>query len=343
MTNDGEQSAIDAVASDWIVRLSGPDVTREEREAFEQWLAIDPRHGETYDALSRTWEDIGSLRALGEFVDPTPAKPALRRWGGAFVDLLGRPGAVSGGFVVAAAAAMALYLAPSLFDRPEFATQIAEVRPVELPDGSLVTLGARSEIDVNFTDGERRVVLRSGEAFFEVARNPNRPFFVEAGGTTVRVVGTKFDVRRGDERVGVSVLEGVVQVSNRGDPAVQEGDGLRILRAGERLDVEQRSVLFAAPAPLPVVEQVRAAPAGAWREGRLSYDDAPLSELVADVNRYYAPGVRLLSRDVGSLRVTAAFRTDQIPQFLDALGAVLPVEVSQGGDSSFSIGARPQN
>jgi transmembrane sensor len=333
---DRGQEAIDAEACDWLVRLSDEDAGARDRDAFERWLAADPRHGETYDSLSRTWEDIRALRGLAALVDPAPRRPFWRRLPQAFAARPMRPAFAA----LVAAAAAAIFLLPPLFDRPDYATAIAEMRSVALPDGSHVTLGAHSQIDVAFSETRRRIILRNGEAFFDVARNPDRPFFVHAGDAVVRVVGTKFDVRRSDARVGVSVLEGVVQVSRSGDPALRTADARRVLRAGERLDMNRtRSPFDAAPA-LPAVERVRATPAGSWRQGRLSYDNAPLSELAADVNRYYRPGVRLASPDVGRLRITAAFRTDQIPAFMEALGAALPVDVERQADRSFSIRAR---
>jgi transmembrane sensor len=318
--------AIVATASEWLVRLSSRAHAPREQAAFEAWLAIDSRHGDAYDAVSRTWEDVGKLKHLRALADPDPALPVWVRWARAFGRTLARPAPIVGGLVAAGAAAVTFFALTPALDRPDapLETKIAHARPLRLPDDSVVTLDAAAEIDVRFTEKERRVSLTSGEAFFEVTRNERRPFFVEVGEAVVRVVGTKFDVRRGDGHLGVSVLEGVVQVS-----ISENACAMRVLRAGERAEFEQR-----APSE---VQAVHISSAGACRDGRLSYDNAPLGDLVADLNRYYAPGVSL-SSSAKNLRVTTSFRTDEIPVFLDALSAVLPVEVKRRRDRSFAIG-----
>jgi transmembrane sensor len=333
---------IETAASVWLVRLSDGAHEADTQDEFEAWLAIDPRHGEAFDALSRTWEDVGSLKHLKPLADPDPVPILPLRWLGSFGGALTRPHFLSSGIVATAVAVAAAFAyLPALFDRPDaqFGTAIAELREVRLPDGSTVTLGAASEIQYRFTDAERRVTLTSGEAFFEVAHNPNRPFFVEAGDATVRVVGTKFDVHRAAGHVNVSVLEGLVQVSSAGDPDQRNAAAFRVLRAGERVQVEQRPIFFVRAALPSEVQPIRVAPAGAWREGRLSYDDARLGDLVADLNRYYGPGVTLTPA-AQNLRVTTSFRTDEIPAFLDALSTVLPVEVEEHADRSFAVRER---
>lgn len=338
------QRAIDEAASDWLVRLSESPHAGAEQDAFEAWLAQDPAHGEAYDALSRTWEDAGQLKHLKALADPNPKLSLPAQLARGVAALWSRPGLAAGGFLTAAAAAaFAFVFMPPMLERPDaaFATPIAETRDVRLPDGSVVTLGAHSEIETFYSATERRVRLTSGEAFFDVVHNESLPFVVEAGGTIIRDIGTKFNVRRSDQRIGVSVAEGVVQVSQRGETA-RAGD--RILRAGEQLDVAQRLALpFIQPAALPATQAIQTSAVAPWRAGRLSYNDAPLSELVADVNRYYAPGVHLASSEAGQLRVTASFRTNEIPAFLDALGSALPVEVAQRSDHSFDVSRRAPN
>jgi transmembrane sensor len=327
-----DQGTIDAEASEWVVRHNESPPSLRDDEAFQAWLAADPRHGQTYRALSRTWQDIGELKDLASLANAEAPlqSPAWRRF---IHDGFFRRPLVAGTFAAAAMLLLLLFL-PLPFNRPDarYNTAIAEIRSVTLADNSIVTLGARSEIDVEFSKHERAVTLRSGEAFFEVAPNAARPFLVNAGGTIIRVIGTKFDVHLGSERVRVSVLEGVVEVREArfGAP---ESKAMRTLRVGQRIEIPQN-----APASTGAVER-DPAPA-AWRQGRLAYDDARLADVVADLNRYYTPGVELASVDVGELRVTASFRTTEIPAFLDALETALPVTLSR--DRAGSIRVRTQ-
>jgi transmembrane sensor len=197
----------------------------------------------------------------------------------------------------------------------EYETQLGEVRAIHLSDGSTVTLGARSHIVVQLGNGERRVRLAQGEAYFDVAKDASRPFYVTAPATAVRVVGTRFDVRVAESHVRVAVDEGIVAVNDR--PAS--------LTRGERVDVLPDGALTG-------VTQVDGSEVAAWREGRLIYDGATLSEVVADLARY-RPNVTLNSAEAGKLRVTAGLRVEQIDQFVDRLPDILPVRVNRTSDA----------
>lgn len=323
MTKD-EQDRIEAEASAWLVeREAGASPEAEQR--FQAWLAADPAHRAAFDAVGRTWGRLGELTDTDTGAAETPARtPRISR----------RIAATAAALAVAAT--LAAIMLPSWLGAPaaRYETALGEIRPIALPDGTIATLGARSAIDVRYGEGERYVALRSGEAFFEVAHDAARPFVVEAGGTTVRVVGTRFDVRRGARHVGVAVLDGVVEVSAGGGQA----NAAATLTGGERIEVEERHS-FLAPAPAPVRE-IAAAPAGAWRDGRLAYDDASLADVAADLNRYYAPGVVLASRKTGALRVTASFRADEIAGFVEALDTILPVAVARAEDGALRIALR---
>lgn len=322
-TSDPDQARIDAAAAEWLVRRGDAAHASADDEEFYAWLEADPRHGETYDALARTLEDVGELKELADL--PRPRRHWLRRL------------APAGAMALAAALALIVF-APNFASAPtnSFATEVGQTRVVSLADGSTVTLGADSHIDVRFEDRERRVVLASGEAFFEVAHDESRPFFVEAGGTLVRVVGTKFDVHRGVEGVRVSVQEGRVEVRDA-RAVTLSGPAVRVLTAGQRTDVQERPTYIAIASVPPPVEPVTVAPPGSWRDGRLAYDDARLEEVVADINRYYAPGVRLANPATNEVRVTASFRVNEIPAFLDALGETLPVAVSREISGAYSL------
>jgi len=323
---------IDQQASAWVVANGEPNLTDEERRAFELWRVADPRHAERYEAMSRAWGDVTQLKALASLVDPAEGM-SPRRW------------PTYRRFAATAAAAAAILIVfllatgriPSGRAGEQYATALAEVRQVTLSDGSVVTLGPRSSLAIAFTQGERRVRLAGGEAFFEVTHNPARPFLVEAGATTVRVVGTKFDVSHGAGTVRVAVLEGLVTVNTPFAAARDGAARTRFLHPGERVEIASlgevaRPSVALAALPTPA--------AGAWRQGRMVYDNARLGDLIADVNRYYGPGVRLDDPQVAEQRITAAFRTDEIPAFLSTLGDVIPVTVAERQGGRFELGSR---
>lgn len=311
----GDVTRIKRECREWLALLQSGEANAADRARFTAWLRADPRHQRAYDGLRMLWRDISTLSQLKELepVPPRPAAKTTRRF---------LPIAAA---AAAAGLAVALLLSqPQSVQQPvttaavqteEFQTQLGEVRAIRLADGSTLTLGARSRAIVSFSDSERRVRLDQGEAYFDVARNPARPFYVAAPGTAVRVVGTRFDVRVGDGHVRVAVDEGIVAVNNRS----------AALTRGQRIDVLPDGAMTA-------VTRVDGSEVAAWREGRLVYDGATLAEVVSDLSRYRS-NVTLSSAEAGKLRVTAGLRVEQIDQFVDRLPDILPVRVTRTDDA----------
>ena len=305
---DHARDRIDREASSRVVRAGEGDLSPHEHREFAAWCVADPRHDQTFRAMQKTWDEIPALEGLANLVPaPDPAAPPVRRaYGFSFAAL---------GSVAAAAAAFFLVPAPLPGAEHHYATDVGRTNRVTLPDGSVVTLGAKSAITVKFTETERRVVITGGEAFFEVAHNKARPFLVEAGSSIVRDIGTKFDVNLGDRSVRVSVLEGLVQVMRTAGDA--KPASLKLLRAGQRAEVELASFEM----PTAPAAARPAAPRTSPRR----------------VNRYYAPGVHLDTGAIGDMRIMASFKTSEISAFMGALGATLPVTATEDADGAFRI------
>ena len=330
---DRSQADIDREASGWLARSRMTRLSGAEQAAFEAWSA-DPKNAAAFEAMARTLEDISALSSLA---DLEPLAPARRR-ALVYRDGPRRRVIAAAGIGVAAAATIAVAIMPTL-DRPTMraATRVAEVRVVTLPDGSRVTLGAKSQISVRFEGGVRRVQLTNGEAFFEVAHDPARPFEVETGGTVIRDIGTKFDVKRGAGGVEVAVLEGSVQVEGR---SILPG-ATHTLTAGQRVTTTQARIgPIAAPMASVGAVQTASSAAGEWRSGQLTYDDTRLADVVADLNRYYGPGVKLAPGALAETRLAASFKVGEIDKFLTELPTVAPVEVTRDAAGAVTINPR---
>jgi transmembrane sensor len=228
---------------------------------------------------------------------------------------LRRPAPKRRGLLIAAASA-ACVAAPAgaLLWRPgllaDHATAIGERRSVSLADGSSVELAGASSISVEFADGLRRIVLREGEAFFKVAADAARPFVVEADGARVRALGTAFDVKLGEGGVTIAVSEQSVEVAVEGRPPVVVGSGQQV-RAGRGLLGDVRE------ADLTMVE--------AWRNDRLAFRETPLSDVVADLQRYRVGRIVLTESRLGDIPVSAAFDAGQADAAIDTLASTLPI------------------
>jgi transmembrane sensor len=335
-----DRDRILAEASEWILLGEERPMTPKEATDFRAWRDVDPRHDAMFKRLLRMWDKMGQL-------DPERLEPPVTEADNVVtLELDDRPRRrwlwPASAVAAAAAVFIAFFALPLLMaGGEEYTTQVAELRLVTLPDGSQVTLGPRSKLAVQFRDNVRRVELIGGEAFFDVTHDAARPFFVAAGSSLIRVVGTKFDVNRSADTVRVSVLEGIVRVAGprgihtkRASPVVQ-------LTAGQRTEMPMVIPEVSEPpsvAQAVVMPMVEKAPApGAWREGRLVYDDARLGDLIADMNRYYEPGIRVESDAIKGRRVTAGFKTSEIPAFMSGLSAIVPVKVVRQVDGAYIV------
>lgn len=330
--------AVRQQAYDWLAVMNSDSVTPDERARFAAWLDADPRHRRAYRDVDSLWQDIPRLTDLEALEDvagadvepPGPGARLAAAWRRGARGMLPRPALVSAAVLAAMLVVTGVALwrpgGPTAPEPTRVATGVAEIRDVGLPDGSVVTLGALSDMQVRFSDTERRVTLVDGEAFFAVERQPGRPFIVAAGDTLVRVVGTKFDVHRGRRQVRVAVLEGVVEVTRPDVARARHLDVVlettHVLTAGQQL-VAERGGMTATVRDTPLARP------GAWRDGRLVYDNASLVEVVADARRYFAGEILFSPEDLAGLTVTASYRTDQIDQMIDSLAVTHPIHIDR--------------
>ena len=335
---DFEQNKRLMEAADWVVRAGEEGFSAEEADALNQWRQLDIRNERAYRELTDLWEEIPS--AVGEGADPNSAcndnlvqkTEGQNGW-------VGRASAWLT-LATAVAATIILFFVPTLVsDNPteHFATEVAQVSEIGLSDGSIATLAPKTAVDVEFSKSERRLKLQEGEAFFEVAKAPGRPFFVDTGSSYIKVVGTKFNVDRTDESVRISVLEGTVQIF--GTAVDDNAEPLATLGRG---DVAEISTLSNGEAQLASLSKGNnlselSTLAGGWRDGWLAYDGAKLAEIVSDLNRYYAPGISMSDPKLGQLRVTASFKSTRIPQFIESMDNLFPVVAEENSDGSYIL------
>jgi transmembrane sensor len=219
-------------------------------------------------------------------------------------------------FVLGAAAYRFMFSPPTSVDANLFATALGERRIIRLADNSAVTLNTDSELHVSFTGLERRVELRRGQALFDVARDSGRPFVVFAGEGVVRALGTQFDVRRREQDIVVTLIEGRVRVETA-DADVRTAAELA---PGERVQVSAKGVSRIRP--------VDTSKSSAWTDGHLIFENEPLESAADEVNRYSRVRVRLGDPRLRGIRVSGVFRTGSSAGFVEALEASYPVRAT---------------
>jgi transmembrane sensor len=229
---------------------------------------------------------------------------------------------------------------PDRFASATWSTGVGEHRRQVLPDGSVITLGARSSVSIKFTAFERDVTLASGEALFQVAHNKARPFKVFAGNGSVTAVGTEFNVLRQARRVVVTVTEGTVLVAPL-SPPIRDLHTKDALFADTPLWIPARiargqEMSYDAEGQASAVAQTDSHIVTAWSHGTLVYRRRQLAEVIEDVKRY-SPREISLGEGVGQLLYTGTVAELNVNDWIHALPKIYPVEVIEDNSSPVRI------
>ncbi|MGE8360617.1 FecR family protein [Pseudomonas sp.] len=230
---------------------------------------------------------------------------------------------LGGGLSILVLAAVVWTVDPA-WHREDLVTAVGQRDSVALADGSRVVLNSATHLRIERRLRSRQIELVLGEATFTVEHG-DKPFIVRSQDVEVLDIGTVFNVRSDSRGVAVAVLEGAVEVSAPQSAPQRLDDGQQVLahagRVGEAMSAD--------------VERVTA-----WQHGKLRFDGTPLSEVIADIQRYHAAPVRLADPRLGNLRVSGEFDSDAVESLLDLLPAILPVMLTRAGDGSVTISGR---
>ena len=320
-----------AEAAAWIARLHGEERTTNIEAGFKRWLGASPEHRAAFEMANDLWTGTERL--------PRPPVPAFVR-GPRAAWVSTWPRAVLATVVLGVAVALTLHYSR---DRG-LATRVGEQRTLSLADGTRISLNTASRIHVRYTQLARRVELDEGEAYFEVAKHPDWPFIVVAGGKQVVARGTTFLVRRDEERVSVTLVEGKVTVAPAGEvlptpssgaaPAVpmshQAHSAPQGGSAGDiTLSPGQRLTFLDHEAPKldqPALERVTA-----WQRGQVILDHTPLAEAIAEMNRYSDVELKIEKPEAGRAEVTGIFRVGDSENFAQAVAETYHLSVANRG------------
>jgi transmembrane sensor len=210
-----------------------------------------------------------------------------------------------------------------------YRTGVGERSAIALPDGSVATLDTDSQLRVVYTATQRRVFLLKGQALFEVAHGKPAPFQVLARGQQITAVGTMFNVRIEGRDLRVAMVEGTVRV--RSAPGNGPATPVKelMLTAGEGLVAE--------PAKPLVVHAIDAQQIASWKGGLLVFNDTPLSDAVAEINRYTLRPIAIADIAIGAYRVSGVFESNNPKNFAQAMGEVFPIEITYAPDGATTL------
>jgi transmembrane sensor len=216
----------------------------------------------------------------------------------------------------------------------DLATGIGEQRSAVLPDRSIVELNTRSEIRVIYSASQRRIELVRGEAFFQVAKNPARPFVVFTDLATATAVGTRFSVYRASRATIVTVEEGRVLVSDI-RPTTDPGEPTPLTQA---VEVDPGTQAEAQPSRPVQTHHADLGRSLAWRERRLVFDGTPLAEVIEEFNRYNSVALLLIDTRLSNRRISGVFDANDPESLVDFLAKVDHIPVSRSDQRVIRIG-----
>lgn len=312
----------------WHARLHSGQATPQDHQRFEQWLQASPEHERQYRNVEQIWQaslllsrqGLGSVPARSR-VNAQPASPSRRRFG------FGMAGACTAALLGGVAVHQGWLQSPTHV--LELAVARGDRQQWVLPDDSVLNGNTGTRAEVRLYKNQRVVKLLEGEMFFAVAPDAQRPFIVEAGDSRVVVTGTRFNVRRDADAVRVGVESGSVEVSN--GPWWQSQ--VRALRRGQ-------GVAAVAGQGLGEIERVDIEQVTAWQRGKIIFENTPLEQAIAEINRYLPQPARLVAPALRNYRVVGVINVDNPRMLLDILPEVVPVQVLYLPDGQARIVAR---
>lgn len=295
-------------AAGWAVRLDAGDCPEEELKQLDAWLAADPAHRAALNAARALWLEL-DVPAL-ESVHRIPPRLVQRR--------------SLGWIAVAATVLMSVGIASVTRDewlmqiRADERTAVGESRWVTLEDGSRIQLNTQTAIAVDYSRSQRTITLLEGEAAFEVAHDPARPFRVIAADGAVTALGTVFQVRiDAGPATHVVVAEGRVRV--------RSGANEESVAAGEQIVYSNQRLRERAPVDIES--------ASAWRRGQLSFIEQPLGVVVAQLDRYYAGRIQVADPALATRPVSGVFATARPLDAVAVIGRNLGLKTRRDGDT----------
>jgi len=320
--------SLSEMAARWYLRMRehAHNQRSAEHHAFEQWLADDPSHAAEYDSFAHAMRQLNSAESLSTLADAAEQQ--------AFLANEARRKAKQQR--LAQLMVVCFICVAGFFSHQQYQVwqaapvmQLAAQNPVgqivtkTLDDGTKVTLSAKSDMAVTYYRHERHVLLKEGEAIFEVTKDPERPFVVETDTAKVTVLGTRFAVNRLQQVVRVSVDHGRVKVEPKLDSSELSAES----QAPISREITNGQVAEVYPNHAMVLVNRPASDAFAFLNGRLVFDRADTSEIAYTVSRYRQKPVQSQGRQVRN--ISADINIQDIDQFLRGLPNIAPVKLQE--------------
>lgn len=310
---------VDDVAAAWVARGDIGALSAEDQAALNAWLEADPRHRGAFVRAQAIYIHTERASALGaQFTAEMIADEPVRH-----LPVVSRRRMIWGGVSAAAAAAAGIAVVRT-FHRAEekYATARGEIRTIPLTDGSVMMLNTATSAIVRYSNAQREIVLTEGEALFDVAKDPARPFRVVSGLTETVALGTHFSVRHlPSEPVAILVEEGLVDVTQKGSASLRSAKLSANMRALSFAPASGRGIVTTALDPSVVESET------AWRQGMLAFRGTTLADAVKQFDRYGDSNIAIADPAIGTIPITGLFSAYRPREFIETVTLSLNLRV----------------
>ncbi len=281
MADLSEDSSVEWEAAQWVARRMGDEPF--DTAGFDAWLAGDPRREPLFDTM---WRQVMGPRmdgALGTYIQRRRTRRSMAMAGAAV--LL----ALVGGYQVLPSIEL-------LAAHPRnYAAADGTIRRIVLDDGTRLTLAGGAAVRVRYAWHARAVELTRGTIFAEVTHDPGRPFRIDAGNARIADLGTRFEVSRKPADVRVTVASGAVRFGANG-------------WFGKQIDLTADQAAILSESGLNRTDDVAQDGIARWRAQWIEYRDAPMKQVIADLESVSPLPIRIADRGLADLRVSGRIR-----------------------------------
>lgn len=322
-------------AVDWFLRREAGPLTAAEAAAFQSWLEASPENERLYATVDLAWSAAGEA---GDHPAVSARNQALVR--AADRDRRTRRIALAGLCAVligGGGLGWRIATGPKPLVTQSFSTAVGQQATVTLPDGSVVTLNTDSRVRTVADRDRRLVYLDKGQAFFRVAKDRGHPFVVTAGDRTVTALGTAFDVRVEKGALKVVLVEGKVRVESQHPAQLVARGEQRGRPEAQATEMTAGSKLVAAPNADWRMSRTDVVRETSWLKGQVTFDDAPLQEIVAELNRYSPRKLRIDDPQLAQVRLGGIYTPGDVDGFSRALKAYGVAEVVHGAEGELNV------
>jgi transmembrane sensor len=316
---------IDDEASIWLVRLDNGNLSEQSRKELKSWLSADKRHPIALKAMAGIWDGMDEILMT---IDDDKTSENVSLW--PVLKPIFEPFALAAS--VCFLAVLIFISLPNNVQKNSYATLVGQQMTAEFDDGSIIHLNTNSRIETEFSDEKRVIKLIQGEALFEVAHDPERPFIVYAGNRLVQAIGTKFVVHLKTENIQVTVTDGKVKMSKV--PLNKELGDINVLT---NRDIKKDDVYITKGEVVTVggdhpPKLVRIKPETikrelSWLDGKLIFVNEELFDVIEEINRYI--DVEIVLKDPSLHKITISGRFD----LEDSEALIEAIELSFNMDS----------